>query len=214
MEIQAWSDFACPWCALGFTRLNVALEQFEHAEDVTIVHRSFELDPAAPLRRDITMEEALRRKYGMGPEQVQAGHARLSAMGAEVGFAFHFERIQLGNTFDAHRVAQAARGGAQEHALIAGLFTAYFTDGRLLSDPEVLRDVARTAGLDEVLIDKVLGGELFGREVRLDEAAAQELDVTGVPFFLVDDRWPIPGAQDVQTLIAVLERAWARASAQ
>jgi predicted DsbA family dithiol-disulfide isomerase len=65
-----------------------------------------------------------------------------------------------------------------------------------------------------VLIDKVLGGELFGREVRLDEAAAQELDVTGVPFFFVDDRWPIPGAQDVQTLIAVLERAWARASAQ
>ncbi len=214
MEIQVWSDFACPWCALGFARLDVALEQFEHAKDVTVAHRSFELDPAAPPRRDITMEEALRRKYGMGPEQVEAGHARLAAMGAEVGFTFHFERIQLGNTFDAHRVAQAARGSEQEHALVAGLFAAYFTEGRLLADHDVLRDVARSAGLDEVLVDKVLGGELFGREVRLDEAAAQELEVTGVPFFLVGGRWPIPGAQDVQTLATVLERAWARASAQ
>ena len=94
------------------------------------------------------------------------------------------------------------------------LFAAYFTDGRLLSDHEVLRDVARTAGLDEVLIDKVLGGELFAREVRLDESAAQELEVTGVPFFLVDGRWPIPGAQDVETLVTVLNRAWARDSAQ
>ena len=152
----------------------------------------------------MTMEEALRRKYGMGPEQVAAGHARLTEMGAEVGFDFHFERIQLGNTFDAHRVAQAARGSEQEHAVIAGLFKAYFTDGRLLSDHEVLRDVARSAGLDEVLIDKVLGGDLFAREVRLDESAAQELEVTGVPFFLVDGRWPIPGAQDVETLVTVL----------
>ena len=214
MEIQIWSDFACPWCALGFTRFDVALEQFEHADDVTLVHRSFELDPSAPPRRHVTMEEALRRKYGMGPEQVAAGHARLTEMGAEVGFDFHFERIQLGNTFDAHRVAQAARGSEHEHALIAGLFAAYFTEGRLLSNHDVLRDVAGTAGLDEVLIDKVLGGELFAREVRLDESAAQELEVTGVPFFLVDGRWPIPGAQDVETLVTVLDRAWARASAE
>ncbi len=214
MEIQVWSDFACPWCALGFTRLDVALEQFAHADDVVVVHRAFELDPSAPPRRDITMEEALRRKYGMGPEQIAAGHARLTEMGAEVGFVFDFERIQLGSTFDAHRVAQAARGSDQEHALVAGLFAAYFTEGRLLSDHEVFRDVARSAGVDEVLLDKVLGGELFAREVRLDEAAAQELEVTGVPFFLVDGRWPIPGAQDVETLVTVLNRAWAHASAQ
>jgi predicted DsbA family dithiol-disulfide isomerase len=214
MEIQTWSDFACPWCALGFTRLDVALERFEHGDGVTVVHRSFELDPSAPPRRDITMDEALRRKYGMGPEQIAAGHARLTEMGAEVGFGFHFERIQLGNTFDAHRMAQASRGSEAEHALISGLFVAYFTEGRLLSDHEVLRDVARSAGLDEVLIDKVLGGELFAREVRQDESAAQELEVTGVPFFLVDGRWPIPGAQDVETLVTVLQRAWARDSAQ
>jgi len=175
MEIQIWSDFACPWCALGTTRLDVALEQFEHADDVTVVHRSFELDPSAPPRRDITMEEALRRKYGMGPEQVAAGHTRLTEMGAQVGFDFNFERIQLGNTFDAHRVTQAARGSEHEHAVIAGLFKAYFTDGRLLSDHEVLRDVARAARLGEVLIDKVLGGELFATSAELQAFDDREL---------------------------------------
>ena len=137
---QVWSDFACPWCALGFTRLDVALGQFEHADDVTVVHRSFELDPAAPPRRDITMDEALRRKYGMGPEQVEAGHARLTEMGAEVGFAFHFERIQLGNTFDAHRVAQAARGERAGARADRGPLRGVLHRGRLLSDHEVLRD--------------------------------------------------------------------------
>lgn len=214
MEIQLWSDFACPWCALGFTRLDIALAQFEHTQDVTVVHRSFELDASAPARRDLTMEEALKRKYGMGPEQIAAGHARLTEMGAEVGFEFHFERIQLGNTFEAHRLALAAGGSDQEHTLIRGLFVAYFTEGRLLSDHEVLRDVAGAAGLDRALTDKVLGGELFGREVRLDEAAAQELEVTGVPYYLLDGRWPIPGAQDVQTLVTLLDRAWARTSVQ
>lgn len=212
MEIQIWSDFACPWCALGFTRLDVALSRFEHAEAVSTVHRSFELDRSAPASTEMSMDEVLRRKYGMGPEQIAAGHARLSEMGAEVGFEFHFERVQLGNTFDAHRLAQAARGTEHEHALVAALFRAYFTEGRLLSDHDVLRDVAATAGLESHIAEKVLGGDLFAREVRLDEATAQEGDVTGVPYFLINDAWAIPGAQDVETLVTVLDRAWARSA--
>jgi len=212
MEIQIWSDFACPWCALGFARLDVALSRFEHRDTVRTVHRSFELDRSAPASTELTMDEVLRRKYGMGPEQIAAGHARLSEMGAEVGFEFHFERVQLGNTFDAHRLAQAARGTEHEHALVAALFRAYFTEGRLLSDHDVLRDIAATAGLESHIADKVLGGDLFAQEVRLDEATAQEREVTGVPYFLINDGWAIPGAQDVETLVTVLDRAWARSA--
>jgi predicted DsbA family dithiol-disulfide isomerase len=212
MEIEVWSDFACPWCALGFTRLDVALSRFEHADAVSTVHRSFELDRSAPPRTDLTMDEVLARKYGMGPDQIAAGHARLSEMGAEVGFAFHFERVQLTNTFDAHRLAQAARGTEHEHALVAALFRAYFTEGQLLSDPDVLREVAASAGLEGPIADKVLSGDLFAREVRLDEAAAQEREVTGVPYFLVNDAWAVPGAQDVETLVTVLQRVWARSA--
>ncbi len=212
MEIQVWSDFACPWCALGFYRLDAALTEFKHGGVVDVVHRSFELDPNAPPRRELTMEQAVARKYGMGAERVKEGQAQLTELGREVGMVFRFDRVQLGNTFDAHRLAQAARDQECEDALVKGLFAAYFTEGRPLSDHAVLREVAASVGLDAGITDKVLAGDLYAREVRMDESAAYELDVTGVPYFLIDGAWPIPGAQDVETLVTVLNRAWARSA--
>lgn len=210
MDVEVWSDFACPWCALGLARLHAALEEFEHGEEVRVVHRSFELDPRAPASRGRTMAEAVAAKYGTTPERVRAANERLTSLGAEAGVVFDFDRVRLGNTFDAHRLAQAARATPHEDALVQGLFRAYFAEGQLLSDHDVLREVAGAAGLEEALTDKVLGGELYAREVRVDEAAAEELGVTGVPYFLINGAWPIPGAQDVETLTTVLRRAWSR----
>jgi len=210
VQIDVWSDFACPWCALGLYRLDAALALFEHAEEVQVVHRAFELDPHAPPHRPQSMEEVLARKYGMSPEQVQAGHQRLTAMGNEVGMAFDFDRIQLGNTFDAHRLARAGRGTAAEDALVKGLFGAYFTDGRLLSDPAVLSEVAAAAGLDAELARDTIEGDRWSSEVRDDEDEAREREITGVPHFLINGTWAIPGAQDVETIGLVLNRAWAR----
>jgi predicted DsbA family dithiol-disulfide isomerase len=210
MQIDVWSDYACPWCALGLARLQVALADFEHAREVTVAHRAFELDRHAPARVEGTQEERLRRKYGMSAEQVRAGHAHLTALGAEVGFTFDFEHVQSGSTFDAHRLTQAVRGTVQEHPLVQRLFAAHFSEGRQLSDHAVLRDEARAAGVPDHITEKVLAGTAYTDEVRADESAAEELDVTGVPYFLIDDAWPIPGAQDVETLGIVLRRAWSR----
>jgi predicted DsbA family dithiol-disulfide isomerase len=210
MQIDVWSDYACPWCALGLARLNIALSDFDHGDDVTVVHRSFELDRHAPASRPGTAEEAVARKYGMRPEQVRAGHAQLTALGAEVGFTFDFERVRLGSTFDAHRLTQAARGTEWEGALVRRLFAAHFGEGLQLSDHGVLRGVARSVGLPEDVTEEVLGGPAYAREVRADEAAAAELDVTGVPYLLIGGAWPVPGAQDVDTLRVLLERAWSR----
>jgi predicted DsbA family dithiol-disulfide isomerase len=210
MEIQVWSDFACPWCALGHARLDAARSRFEHGDALRVVHRSYELDPRAPARRELSMEQAVARKYGMGPEQARAGHARMVELGREDGVVFDFDRVQLGSTFDAHRLAQASRGHPCEEALIAALFDAHFAQGRLLSDHAVLRDIAAAAGLEAELVDRVLGGSLYAKEVRDDEATAFEIGVTGVPFFLIDGAWPIPGAQDVDTMLTILTRAWAR----
>src|SRR5271156_5888393 len=124
MHIDVWSDYACPWCALGLSRLNVALSEFEQGEDVTVAHRSFELDRHAPASNDRTAEEAVARKYGMPPERVRAGHARRSARGAEVGFTFDFDRVRLGNPFDAHRLTRDVRGTQWEAALVQRLFAA------------------------------------------------------------------------------------------
>jgi len=210
MQIDVWSDYACPWCALGLARLNVALGEFEHAEDITVVHRSFELDRHAPASSPGTSEEAVARKYGMRPEQVRAGHAQLTAFGAEVGFTFDFDRVRRGNTFDAHRLTQAVRGTEWEGALVERLFAAHFGEGQLLSDHDFLHDVARSVGLPEGITDQVFGSDDYGKEVRADEAAASELGVTGVPYFLINDAWPVPGAQDVETLGILLKRAWSR----
>lgn len=210
MRIDVWSDFACPWCVLGLLRLDAALADFEHGDAFEVVHRAFELDPRAPRRRERTMAEAVATKYGMSSERIRSGHQRMTELGREVGFTFDFERVQLGNTFDAHRLARAARGRPGERALVRGLFDAYFTDGRLLSDHDVLRDVATGAGLDGGVVGAVLDDELYGDEVRADEAEGYDLGVTGVPYFLIAGAWPIPGAQDVETLGIVLRRAWSR----
>ena len=210
MEIQLWSDFACPWCVLGLYRLDLARQQFAHGDAITVVHRSFELDPRAPARRTQTMNEVLALKYGMSPEQVRAGHDRLASLGRQVGMEFQFDRIQLGSTFDAHRLAQAARGTDIEDALIKGLFSAYFTEGRLLSDHDVLLDVATSAGFDPALAAPALESGAHGAEVRADEAVAQELGITGVPHFVINGKWAIPGAQDVETMVLALQRAWDR----
>lgn len=205
-----WSDFACPWCALGLSRLDAARRAFEHGEEIEVVHRSFELAPRSPARREGSLEEAVARKYHLSPERVRAGHEQLTTLGLEVGLVFDFERVQPGSTFDADRLAQAARGAGCGESLVRSLFSAYFTDGRLLSDHGVLRDVAQTAGLPEHITEKVLSGDAYTHEVRTDEAAGVELGVTGVPFFLINGAWPIPGAQDVDTLLILLRRAWSR----
>jgi predicted DsbA family dithiol-disulfide isomerase len=210
MQIDLWSDFACPWCALGLYRLEAALQQFAHANDVTVVHRAFELDPNAPARRTQTMTEMLSTKYGMSPAQIHAGHERLTSLGAEVGMEFHFDRAQMGNTFDAHRLARAAQGSPAENDLVKELFGAYFTQGLLLSDHEVLAEVAGKAGMDDEAIATVLSSDAYAAGVRADEAAARDLGITGVPHYLVNGKWSIPGAQDVATLVLALDRAWER----
>jgi predicted DsbA family dithiol-disulfide isomerase len=210
MQIDVWSDYACPWCALGQTRLDVALQDFEQADEITVFHRSFELHRGAPARIPGSVEEAVGRKYGMPVQQVRAGHAQLTALGEEVGFVFAFDRVRLGSTFDAHRLTQAARGTAYEQALVRRLFAVHFSEGRQLSDHGVLHEVARDVGMPDARADEVLDSAAYGDEVRADEGAADQLDVSGVPYFLINGAWPIPGAQDVETLRIVLQRAWSR----
>ena len=205
-----WSDFSCPWCALGLYRLDAACRAFEHGDEVTVVHRSFELDPRSPARRERSMEEAVAAKYGLSGAQVRAGHTRLTALGEEVGMVFDFERVQLGSTFDAHRLAQAARGTDSEDVLVKKLFAAHFTEGRQLSDHHVLREVAGAAGLPEPVTEKVLESDAYSDAVRADESAAAEHGVSGVPLFLIGGVWPVPGAQDTETMLILLRRAWTR----
>jgi predicted DsbA family dithiol-disulfide isomerase len=213
MLVEIFSDVVCPWCAVGKRRFETALEKFEHADDVEVVWRAYELDPHAPARREGDYADRLATKYGMSREQAVAAHEHLSTLAAVEGLDFHFERAQPGNTFDAHRLLHYAlgQGPGRQDALKERLLIAYFTEGAPIGDPETLLRLASEAGLDPVECAEVLAGDRYGDEVRSDEREAHELGVTGVPFFVVDGKFGIPGAQDPETILSVLNRAWTRA---
>lgn len=212
--VEIWSDVVCPWCYIGKRRFEGALARFEHADEVEVRWRSFELDPRAPRRRSGEMADHLARKYGTTLEEARQRLKGLDRLAAADGLRYDLARTQGGNTYDAHRLIHL---GASKDAATAGtvkeaLLAAYFTDLEPIGEPEVLRRVGVAAGLDEAEVVDVLGSERFGEEVRIDEIEAARLGCTGVPFFVFDRAFAVPGAQDSETLLAVLERAWRRAA--
>jgi len=211
--VEVFSDVVCPWCAVGKRRLEAALARFEHGDEVEVVWRAFELDPGAPAEREGDYAERLARKYNLSREQAAAANDQLRALGAAEGLALDFDRVRPGNTFDAHRLVHYARvsGPGFQDALVERLFVAYFTEGSPVGDPETLVRLAAEVGLDPAGAADVLAGDRYANEVRAEERSAVELGVTGVPFFVVDRRFAIPGAQDADTILGVLERAWAKA---
>jgi predicted DsbA family dithiol-disulfide isomerase len=213
MKVEIFSDVVCPWCAVGKRRFEAALGEFEHADEIEVRWRAYELDPQAPAVRDGDYADRLARKYGMSREQALAAGERLTSTAADVGLDFHFERARPGNTFNAHRLLHYAYevGPGLQDALKERLFLAYFTEGAAIGETETLVRLAAEVGLDPQQCADIVNGDRYADEVRADERAALELGVTGVPFFVIDGKFGIPGAQDADTILDVLRRAWTKA---
>lgn len=208
LRVDIWSDVVCPWCAIGKANLEAALDDFDHSDAVEIVWHSFELDPNAPAARAGNYVEMISRKYGTSAEQAQTMVDQMTARAAESGLEFRFDRVQPGNTFDAHRMIHlgAARGIQTE--VKERFLRGYLTEGEAIGLPEVVERLAIDAGLDAEDVAAVLGTRTFADDVRADEALAHELGVTGVPFFVIDRRFAVAGAQPPDVLLGILERAW------
>jgi len=215
LRIDIWSDIACPWCYVGKRHLEQALASFEHAADVEIVWRAFELDPSAPRVRDASQSyaERLAQKYRTDPAQAQARLDHMVGLAAKDGLDFRFDRIQPGNTFDAHRLLHFAHEQHLQGALKERMLRAYMTEGQAIGERDVLVGLARDVGLDEAAARAVLESERYTREVRDDEALARELGITGVPFFVMAGRIGVSGAQPAESLERALDQAWAHAVA-
>ncbi|MFZ0664218.1 MAG: DsbA family oxidoreductase [Acidimicrobiales bacterium] len=209
MKIEVFSDVVCPWCAIGKRRFEAALERFPHRDEVDIIWRAFELDPGAPALVEVDLVSHLAEKYGMTRDEAMASQERLSAMAAEEGLEFHFDRARRANTFDAHRLLHYALEVGRQDALKERLFEAYFRDGETISDHPTLVRLAEEVGLDGAKAKEVLESGRYADEVRTDEADARAFGITGVPFFVVDRRYGISGAQSPQSILQVLEEAWA-----
>jgi predicted DsbA family dithiol-disulfide isomerase len=209
MKVEIFSDVVCPWCAIGKRRFEVALERFSHRDEVDVIWRAFELDPEAPELAEVDLASHLAAKYGMTKEQAVASQERLSAMAAEEGLEFHFDQAQRANTFDAHRLLHYALEVGRQDALKERLFQAYFRDGEAISDQATLVRLAEEVGLDRAKANEVLESGRYADEVRADEADARALGITGVPFFVVARRFGISGAQSSESILQVLDQAWA-----
>jgi predicted DsbA family dithiol-disulfide isomerase len=207
MRIDVWSDIACPWCFLGKHRLDAALAHVGGEHEV--VYRAFELNPGAPKTYDdgLTHTERIARKFGAAPAQIEAMHTRMHGLGDEVGIAFHFDRVKGGNTFDAHRIVRLGLERGIQPAVKERMMRAYFTDGEPIGDRDALVRIAADAGLDAEEARALLAGDRFTDEVRADEARAQELGITGVPFFVFAEKYAVSGAQPLEVLIQALMRA-------
>ena len=216
MKVEIWSDVVCPWCYIGKRRFESALAQFAHRDEVEVEWRSFELDPSTEsvtaLGDGPGHAELIAAKYGMSLAQAEAAVTSVTQAAAGEGLDFHLDRSLRSNTFDAHRLVHLAATAGLQDAAKERFMRAYFSEGEPVGDRDALVRLAVGAGLDRDEVVRVLDGDDYADAVRADEAEARSLGITGVPFFVVDRKYGVSGAQPADQLLAVLERAWSERS--
>lgn len=207
MRVDIWSDIICPWCYIGKSRFAAALAGFEHRGQVEVIYRSFELDPAYPADRQTPVLDMLAAKYGMSLRQARDAESAVAAKAAADGLRFTPDRL-MGNTFDAHRLVHLAADRGVQDRVLQRLFEAYFGDGLPVFEAGQLTALAAGAGLDPAEAGRALADGSYGDAVREDEEKASALGISGVPFFVIDNKYGVSGAQPADMLAMALEQAW------
>lgn len=206
MRIEIWSDIACPWCYVGKVRFQAALEQYEHADAVEVVWRSFELQPDAPKGSSVPSIERLMEKYQLTREKALEMIGRVTDVAAASGLEFHLERARSANTFDAHRLIHKGASVGLGQQVMERLMHAYQSEGLDLADHATLQRLAVEAGLDDDDARTVLASDAFAADVRADQERGRTFGVSGVPFFIVDEAHGISGAQPVEFFLQALQQ--------
>lgn len=214
MRVDIWSDIVCPWCYVGKARFEKALSGFAHRDEVEVVYHSFELDPGYPAdgaggtggRRETNLQ-MLASKYGMSADQARQADGQVAALAHAEGLGFEVER-PIGNTFDLHRVIHLGLAKGVQRELLSAVNEAYFAQARQVFDHDEIVDVATGAGLDADAVREVLDGDAWADEARQDEAQAQQIGISGVPFFVLDMRLGVSGAQPAELFAKALDQAW------
>lgn len=210
MKVEIWSDVVCPWCYIGKRRFESALARFPHRDQVDVEWKSFELDPDAPPTQDLrgTHAEQLSAKFGRPLDQIEEMLDRVTTTAAGEGLGFRFDLNRGGNSFDAHRLLHLAKASGRQDQVKERLDRGTFTEGLAVSDHEALTALAVEAGLDEAEVRAVLASDRFADDVRADEAQARAHGISGVPFFVIDGRYGVSGAQPADLFLQGLTQAW------
>ena len=206
MRVDIWSDVVCPFCFIGKKRLEKAAEQA--GVELEVFWHSYQLDPDAPIRQEKSNSERLAEKYNRSIAEVEEMQRNIAAMAKEEGIEFNWEHANSGNTFNAHRIIHLAQSLNLGNEAKEAFFYSYMTQGLAIGERETIEDVAARIGLNPNQVEDVLNSDEFSEFVKYDEEVARDqLKVTGVPFFVFDQRVALAGAQPVEVMKDVLTKA-------
>jgi predicted DsbA family dithiol-disulfide isomerase len=209
LKIDIWSDIMCPFCYIGKRHFEKALEQFDHRKEVQIDWHSFQLDPSLPKPASKqNVYEYLAQRKGMSYDQSVAMHANVVHMAKNAGLDYHFEKAVVANSFDAHRLIQFAKTKGLGDAVEERLFKAYFTEGKNMCDQNTLIELAKDIGLNETEAKEVVISNSFSTEVKNDIETAAQIGVSGVPFFVFNQKYAVSGAQPPAAFLKVLRSSF------
>ncbi|WP_460953272.1 DsbA family oxidoreductase [Spirosoma litoris] len=209
MDVEIWSDVMCPFCYIGKRKFEHALSQFSHKDQVNVVWKSFQLNPDMKTEPGKNINQYLAEIKGWSLDEAKRMNDRVTAMASEVGLAYDFDKAVVANSWDAHRLIQLAKQHGLGDAAEERLFRAYFTEGRDTSDHATLLELGTEIGLATSDVEQLLQSNQFAEAVSRDIYEAQQVGARGVPFFVLDRRYAVSGAQQPETFLGALNTAWA-----
>lgn len=212
MKIEIWSDIMCPFCYIGKRKFEAALSAFEPKNEVEIVWKSFQLAPDMVTEPDLNIDQFLANHKAMPLEQAQQMNAQVAAMAMQSGLVYHFDKTIPANSFQAHQLTHISKKYGLQNEAEEALFQAYFTDGKNIDDLETLVSLGVTIGLDANETKNALESQQYAEAVIADRIEAQQLGVTGVPFFVFDRKFAVSGAQDPAVFTEALQKSFAEVS--
>jgi len=218
IDVQIWSDIACPWCYIGKRNLEkgiAAVAGDDNAPQVSVTFHSYELSPDVPVDFEGSQIDYLVDRKGMARDQIEQMLERVTGVAAEAGLHYHLDQVQTTNTVKAHELLHFAKSKGLQHEMKEALMSAYFVEGKHVGRVDDLVALAETLGLDADETRQALDGEQYLAAVRQDQAQARAYGIQGVPFFVIDGKYGISGAQPAEAFANVLRDRWAeRAAAQ
>lgn len=208
LKVQIWSDVMCPFCYIGKRKIEEALSQFENKDAVEIEWKSFQLDPAFVATPGESIVEHLADKYGRNTDWAQSMIDNMTQNAKNSGLDFHFEKSILANSLNAHRLMHLAKNHHKADEVKEFLFKAYLTEGKNVNDWDTLKEISQKVGLPINEIESLIDSNIYTKEVQQDQQEAQSLGVTGVPFFVFDNKYAVSGAQPTDVFLKTLEKTW------
>jgi predicted DsbA family dithiol-disulfide isomerase len=212
ISVQIFSDVQCPWCYIGKRKFEAAVAEFDG--EVDVVYRSFELAPDTPVDYEGSTVDYLSERKGLPVDQVHQMLDRVTQIAANVGLEYDFEHVHQTNTMLAHELLHFAKANGLQLELKERLMRAYFVEGRHVGRAEELADLAAEVGLDRDAAAESLADHRYLADVKADMAQAVAYGIQGVPFFVIDDRYGISGAQEPEAFLGALRQAAAERSGE